>query len=257
MKCSYDTNDIIQCIEPSDTQNYKRQNHEIHNECEWIAEEFIKSKFQVKKLNNRRIGESYVFTAGSLYDCLTIRRTNKILKNNIEYHIFSPYEEIKQLQSILENEKEIWIFRSGIKSFYESINFEEMIDTLITSGLISYTPYYHLQSISKEIKKIGYSGLPRGLEISESISEFVLLNFYKNIFQIDSCIYYSRNAENFIIILSRDCPSIEEDISEILLNNLQLNKTKLQLNKTETKYEKIATSITINYLAVPFFFKII
>jgi hypothetical protein len=246
----YEAIKIRKNIRPDDFWKYKIDPKKITDISNGIADDFIQSNFSVHSINPHNIRGNMIFTVGSIYDCLTIRRTNQIIKQNLKYQTFSREEEICQLWTILKEEENnkacnTWVFRSDIKSFFESIPFKEVIDDMLHNGIINYSSYKHLLAISTKIMANNNRGLPRGLPVSSSISEYVLLNFDKSIREMSSCLYYARYVDDIIVIISDNPPDLTNEIASKLPYGLKLNPEKTQV-------ELIGSAKRIDFLGFSF-----
>jgi len=245
-KRTYSPRELKKCIRPDDFWKYRIGKEKLSDETEKISKEFVESNFKLKELKRNKIGTKVIFTISSIYDALTIRRSNYIIKNNIKLTTFSREEEISQLHILLKQEpKTSWVFRSDIKSFFESIPFDLVINEMLVEKYISLSTFKHLLSIETFMKKYGDKGIPRGLPISSSISEFVLRNFDKSIRQMNACIYYARYVDDFIIILNKDLGIDKKKITDLL-------PFRLKLNDEKTYYEKIGSLKEIDFLGYTF-----
>lgn len=126
------------------------------------------------------------------------------------------------------------IIRTDIKSFYESINIEKLLDKTNNIQILSNQSRKLLYSFFKMLSYKNIQGIPRGMGISAVLSEFVLEHFDQAISKHDDVFYYSRFVDDIFILLDHNA------ISKTILNYI---KDKLpyglELNLKKTKMYKI------------------
>lgn len=242
----YDPDELRRHLRKDDFWLYPIDPQKVEETTNLISDNFIKSNFEVQNIKRQIVGNKSIYTMGSLYDALTIRRTNEILKKTIKYQTPSREEEIKQLWAILAAEKKrSWVFRSDVSSFFETLPYSIIIEDLFSNSQIGPSTYKHLSSILRRLSNDNYTGLPRGLPISSSLSEYAMLSFDKYIRSIQQCIYYSRYVDDILIITGDIIPELKIKINEALPFNLKLNDAK-------TQNELVGSKHTIDFLGFSF-----
>lgn len=245
-KFTYRPIDFRYNVKAEDFWKYKIDVTKVETITAEIAEKFFDTNQDVDKINVHQIGKNKVFTASSFYNALTIRRTNHILKKTFCFRTFSKDEETKQLLNLIKTEqKHSYIFRTDIKSFFKSLPFQLIINDLYQKNFITNTVYSHLNNICKNLTEQGFKGLPRGLPISSSLSEYALLEFDRTIRNIDSCLYYSRYVDDIVVLTANPVDNLEEMIT----NHLPY---KLTLNKSKTSCKEIGINDYIDFLGYSF-----
>jgi hypothetical protein len=245
-KFTYRPKDLRRNVKPDDFWKFSLPPDEVENITNNIANKFFENNQKPEVLNIRTIGKNRIFTTGSLYDALTIRRTNEILKKTFYFQISPRDQEVKQLWNIIGAEKQnSYVFRTDIKSFFEKSPFKNIINDLYKDNLITKTIYNHLTNIYIETSKDDFEGLPRGLAISSSLSEYALLAFDYKARNIDECFYYSRYVDDIILVTTKEIKDIEKVIEEELPYDLILNDKK-------TFYKKIGSDNHIDFLGYSF-----
>lgn len=230
---TYDGSSVRRMLRADDFWKYSLDKDEVEQVTEDISRQFIESDGATKNIRSSMVGDSRIFTTGSLYDALTVRRTNDIICSIFRFPSFTRDEEVKQLVKIVEGEyksSEMMIFRSDISKFFESINFENVINDLYYNDHISNQTYKHLCNICDHVKSQGVSGLPRGLSISSTICEFVLKDFDDVIRRMPGVLYYTRYVDDFVLISSNKIKSLVKLVSNKLPEPLSLNPKKTSYN---------------------------
>ena len=112
-------------------------------------------------------------------------------------------------------------------------------------NLVTKTTYNHLVNLYLETSKDGFEGLPRGLSISSSLSEFALLDFDYKVRNMDECFYYSRYVDDIVLVTTKRIKNINKKIKNYLSYDLTLNEKK-------TFHEQIGKDSQIEFLGYSF-----
>jgi hypothetical protein len=207
-----------------------------------ISEKFYNSNFSIENLIATDLQGNKLFVAPTLYDKITIRRTDNILKRTLNFGVFSRDDEVRQAINLLKTENNGFVFRCDIEKFFESVSFSRAIDLLQANNFSNQIVIEHLRSIEKHCQNKGVSGLPRGLPISSTLAEYYLCEFDKKIYNIPSCSYYCRYVDDILIVHYDKNISVENEVEKLL------RELGLRLNSKKTISEKIGTKKHIDFL---------
>lgn len=240
-KYTYTPSAIRKMIRAKDFWLYDIDKDNVEEKTKTISDDFSVLN-EVKDIKSNYIGSNKVFIPNTLYDSLTIRRTNSIIKDTFRFVQPSREQEIAQLINLIQSEKNnsAYIFRTDIKTFFESIDFKKVISSLESNNYASTTLLNHLKNIQKKVSTDGFIGLPRGLCISSTLSEYAMMEFDKEVWNYPGIIYYSRYVDDIIIIIGSN-NSPQNYIENLLDYSLELNLTK-------TYFEKIGNNTHIDFL---------
>lgn len=135
---------------------------------------------------------------------------------------------IECLHSLLREGIPFRAYRLDIKNFYESVDGEQAVDALRLNEGFSGQSAFALQSFFSELKKQGVPGLPRGLGLSATLSEYVLRGFDKNVSNRDEVWFYVRFVDDIFIITSgrEDRANFEKGLAADLPHGLEFNSEK-------------------------------
>lgn len=102
---------------------------------------------------------------------------------------------------LLNPNKCYWVIRLDIKSFYESINKEAVLEKLYSEYRLSPQTVFLLKQLfnTQDIKES--SGVPRGLSVSSCLSELTMKYFDIEIKQLEGVYYYARFVDDIIIFV--------------------------------------------------------
>lgn len=168
---------------------------------------------------------------------------------------------MNQLDLILRMEKvNLGILRLDIKSFYENIPFDKVINKLEKDALIDKSVLGVIKEVRNAIaenavytsnNQDGKIGLPRGLSISAYLSEYYMMDFDNSVRHLDNVVYYSRYVDDIIIVVcevkdqenTNRLNIVEEETSKLLSND----NLEAYFN-VKDKYNKSKKNISFDYL---------
>ncbi|EMF4351995.1 RNA-directed DNA polymerase [Providencia rettgeri] len=207
--------------------------------------------FPLKKIN---ISNKNIYTTVTLHHKLILRRCDSSLKNIFNLRVKNRHSIIDELTIFLKESPEYSIIRADIKSFFESIDQFYLLKKIEENKSISHTNLNIISHLLNSYNLITGEkvGIPRGLEISSSLSEIFLLEFDREILKFNNIIYYGRFVDDIILIVDKSNDS-NKIIEKSLPSNLKLNKSKSQ--KIDLKeYCKHSSPISFSYLGYKFSF---
>ncbi len=151
-----------------------------------------------------------------LFGKLTFTTNNldsKVIEQLIKLDIAKYYKKkpanrdsiIEQLIGLLGNKLPKYIIRADIKSFFESVPFDSLLDKLEAEGYLSVSTLRYLRRIADETKKLGgEGGVPRGLAFSSYLTEIYLQRIDDEIKKLPRVYFYQRYVDDIIILVSVD-----------------------------------------------------
>lgn len=195
-----------------------------------------KSDFRVSKsLKKRNEKDTYQLdgTAESFF-------TEKQIQRNIKYTYQVKQNDrdliIPQLKSCLNNNYPMYIIRTDIKSFYETIDREILLTKLNKSSILSLVSR---KIIAKLLHSYGVTsgednGIPRGLGISAYLSELYLKEFDEKVRGISNLIFYSRYVDDIAIIISPYPTDNKENYLQLIKGFLNDDNLSINIQKDKT-----------------------
>jgi hypothetical protein len=221
--------------------------------------------FENIKISKTNIfGDKKIFfiPVDKIYDDYLILNTLKFnLEKAFQTKTSNRNTSIKSIKKILESfagnlkdDFELHICKLDIKDFFESIKLKKIIDELYKRNILSNISfkilYQLLDAIVKKInlERLDYDkiGLPRGLNISSTLSEYYMQPIDNEIKKLDTVLYYTRYVDDIIIISSK---KIEDNVIKIIKNkDLTINSEKTR----SIEISKNSKEITFDYLGYCF-----
>ena len=226
---AYSPDELKKCFRPADLWEYGLTKKELAAKIQDFSNAFISSNCAISSLKVVELGDNNIFCPANVQDALCLRRTNHIIKKALRTPILNRDDEVKQLLQVLSGETKCRIFRTDIKSYFETVPFAEIIARLENDGLRNNCALAHLKNLNSFlITNHSCSGLPRGLALSSTLADYALQKFDRDIFNCDSVVYYTRYVDDICIVHFDDAQAIQSLVENDLPFNLKLNQAKTQ-----------------------------
>jgi hypothetical protein len=123
------------------------------------------------------------------------------------------------------------VMKLDIKSFYETITVEPIIQALKGDAAFSRQSVRLLSSFFEALERRQIYGLPRGLGLSATLAEYAMRPFDRTISTQAGVWYYSRFVDDVLVVLAPDTSA--DDLRETAQAHLPEGLT-LSRNKTES-----------------------
>lgn len=234
-----------------------------------IPSEAAKQATIASALNRSQIGFQYVlnlrkstlrnrtvYSFASFGDELAVRKAT----NNIRVLTGLKQQNrniiVRNLAILLREAVAYRVYRFDIKSFYESVGINALIEGLEEDTRITGTTLRLVKTLLTEFSRIGGRGLPRGLAISATLAEYILRPFDKGVKEDNEVFFYSRFVDDIIIITSgsENQSIFQEKLVGLLPQPLRFHhqkRTILSISKFHTSSNPIAFH-SLDYLGYIF-----
>jgi hypothetical protein len=170
------------------------------------------------------------FLSKGLVDKLILRKLNDNLKRLYKDEQANRRVIINQVKTLLNDTCPLWILRTDISNFYESIDRDKLIEKLKSDSLLSYFSIWLINKLFSHPLLTNKTGLPRGISISSTLSEIYMRKFDRWVRSINGIYYYARFVDDIIIFGNKK--NSLEDINKLMNENLEKGLTK---NKSKTR----------------------
>lgn len=214
---------------------YLKRGELVHNglETEDIESEIlaIEEQILVESFSFDIKSNNDYYWVESLSEKLLLRKLNDNIKRIYKNEQANRKFIIQQVKTLLKEDAPFWIIKTDIKSFYESIDREKIFRKLKNDAMLSYYSFFLLRKI---FENTASNGLPRGLNISSSLSEIYMRKFDEKIQMYEAVYYYARFVDDIIIFLNNKEKALElyhklNNIISDLGLSLQINEDKTEL----------------------------
>lgn len=157
-----------------------------------------------------------------LADDFILRKLNKILKFVYDVQQANRFNIVRTIQNLLETNSRFYVYKTDIHKFYESINRNAILDNLKGSALLSYTTRTLLERLFS-MPLFPEKGLPRGVNISATLSEYFMKKFDNQVRSMDGVFFYARYVDDIIVFSTK---SLDIYSQALLPQGLSFNKQK-------------------------------
>lgn len=167
--------------------------------------------------------KGYVFNISSAD--LVARLVSKNIRVNYKLKQADRQTIISNAMSMFKEGSPFDVYRLDIKKFYESIDSKLLFERLIGEGKCSWQTVVLLDQFLNTLAAYDVTGLPRGLGISATLSEFYLKEFDLAVSALPGVFYYARFVDDILIVTSGQIArgSFESQVEELLPQGLEFH----------------------------------
>lgn len=228
MNQSFQKQQLIRLCKKAEYIDYGMTMNELTKSIETSYEEIINDTFE---FSLKQISEYYL--TNDLPNKLILRKLNDNIKRIYKDEQANRRIIISQVKTLLSETCPFWVIKTDIKSFYESIDRARLIAKFNDDSILSYQSMYLLRKVFENPFLTGKSGVPRGMNISATMSELYMRKFDRWIRSYDSVYYYARFVDDIIVFSN----SLKDSLNLIASLNSQLSELAegLTINKKKTE----------------------
>lgn len=151
---------------------------------------------------------------------------------------------VSQLKGIMASSFPKYIIRADVKSCFEHIPFDSVIEKLGNEGYVSSTSLWYLRRIHKEVAKQLSVGIPRGLSFSSYLVELYFQALDQQIRMIPGVYFYKRYVDDIVLVISAESSNDEDwhqkQLGDYWLEMKQIfNQAGLKLHEKNEKKKLI------------------
>jgi hypothetical protein len=215
-----------------DRIEYKISSSELETELDSAYRDILNESFEFKI--KKSSGAKPYFFSESLSSTCILRKLNDNIARIYKDEQANRNIIVSQIKALLGETCPSWIIKTDIKSFYESINRMNLVAKFRKDTMLSYHSIFLLERLfSHNLISIN-DGLPRGMNISATLSEIYMREFDRWVKIHDGVFYYARFVDDIVIftnsLQSAQCIIGQLDATlKTLTNGLTINKDKTQL----------------------------
>lgn len=192
------------------------------------AENRAKQGFAATALKKSKIRSENVYQFARLEDELVARKIVRNIRRITKVRQSDRNIIVSCIDSICRDGLPLRIYKLDVKNFYESVPVEIITSRLQDDIAFSKISTYLVGSLFSELKAQNINGLPRGLSISATLSEYLMRAFDIAVSRLPNVCYYSRFVDDIIFITHgfEDKKEFIENIKNKLPIGLELNSKK-------------------------------
>ncbi len=219
-------------------ERYKYKSEFVNGDEDVIERclEFYKTKKEFPNLLEAVLKGKKVYQTRDVILDVLIRRLNLSLKTINHVKQQDRNNIIKSIIGLLKEHNRYSIIRLDIKSFYESVDRDYILRKLEDDPAYSITTIDILKRLNHCFEASNVTGLPRGLSISATLSEYLLRPFDNTVKQMDGVFYYARFVDDILIISSRNATTFSKEVEKLLPHFLHFSNKPHKKTATEVGY---------------------
>jgi len=259
LKQTFSTSDLLKLITYGDYSKYDGFGKDQEKTLEIlsvISEKINSADYKISSLNKVSRGGSEIFSLSNIEDDFVLRKINDSIKKFYKVKQADRNLIVNQIIVLLQEAIPMSIIKLDIKQFYESIDRNWIINKLKEDALLSTGTMKILENFFELSEFSSFKGLPRGINISATLSELFLRDFDRQVKKIEEVYYYARYVDDIILFTTDDPELIISEINEknILRKPLQFNNAKTKHFKVDNPDKTTQKDLSFEYLGYKFTF---
>lgn len=184
-------------------------------------------------------------------DDFILRKINQNLKRIYKVKQADRFQIVSNVKTLLSNPAPFYVCQLDIKSFYENINRQKILNDIDSSALVSYQTKSLLKKFFDGLPA-GITGLPRGINVSATLSEYYMKKFDRKLRGMKSVYYYARFVDDIIIFSTEEITKKTiGEISSFLPEGLELNPNKKHIYDLSLDRETIIAYLGYEFRCQP------
>jgi hypothetical protein len=212
--------------------------------------ELIKSELTNNLLNITLAPLEFNVVIKNKKDCFLPKNVSKgciliyldlYLRNVLSSGVSNRNSIIRKIKSITLDCSPFTIIRTDISSFYETIDRDSLFRKIIKSTILPKRELSLLKQFFDELTRHEIKGLPRGIALSSTLSEFHLKEFDASLKKIDTLYYSARYVDDIILIgysskmNEKGLDEVKKSLPEELILNPEKTKKRVIPKASESK----------------------
>lgn len=194
------------------------------------AEGYAETGFDSLLLEKNTVKGRHLYQYGSLPKELTLRKLARNIQVLTKVTQSNRDDIIRSLIALLGEGTDYCIYKVDIKNFYPSLDRSYIDNRLRLDSRFPQTSYTVWQSFSRSLTSQNIPGLPLGLSLSATLSEYAMRDFDRQIANLPGVYYFARYVDDIVILAVEQ--TNQDAFLETVADHLPLG---LQLNLKKTK----------------------
>ncbi|PXX29720.1 antiviral reverse transcriptase Drt3a [Arenibacter sp. ARW7G5Y1] len=256
---SFNESELIRLITFDDYKKYegfgesRRKTLETLNK---ISNKINSADFIVSSVIKILNDSNEIFSLSKVEDDFALRKINDSLKRFYKVKQADRNLIVNQIIILLQEAVPMSIIKLDLKKFYESIDRKWIIDKLRDDALLSARAINVLEDFFELSEFTSFTGLPRGIGISATLSELYLRDFDRKVNRLDSVYYYARYVDDIILFTTKAPEEILKEIKEkkLLREPLLFNDKKTKKYEVNNYDKASEKELNFEYLGYKFLF---
>jgi hypothetical protein len=213
-----------------------------------------KGGWETSPLRISKLGGKNIYSLPQFHDELLIRKVNNNIRHFRKLRNPARTSIVTNLSRMVAEAVPYRIYRLDVKSFFESFSIAHVLKTIDDIDILSLATKRLLRDLFKHFSASGGTGIPRGLAISSTLSELMMVAFDAQVKNMKNVFFYARYVDDIIIITSstESEPSFTKIIGSLLPDGLKLSRNKQEITPVPRATKASTYQFTFEYLGYKF-----
>jgi hypothetical protein len=233
----------------ADLKNIRdRRETQLQLEMERVSQSIASRSFRLNLQRRDGPGNKSVYPANnSAEDYFVSKQLQRNISKLYKVKPASRREIVQQLRDALTGGFQLYLVKSDIKDFFETIPNSELIKKILDDQLLSNTSRHHIRSAIESYKVLSGNalGVPRGLGISSYLSELYMRSFDECVRAMDNIIYYARYVDDIVAVFAPEPGQVSSKYLDAI--KTKISKAKLTPHPLKTQGYNINKSQTVRF----------
>ena len=192
------------------------------------AETILRFGFASLKADKVLIKRHVAHCVRSTPHAVVLRALNRIIRETTNIRPADRDTIVRRLHTILREGVHHRIYKFDIRSFFESLDTVQLFQKLSHHPTLPRSALIVLQNYLNELRTRGIVGLPRGIQLSATLSEFALQQFDQEVSLLPDVYFNARYVDDIVIITGarEDATQFSDTIKGLLPFGLTMNLKK-------------------------------
>jgi len=256
---SFSTKDLLKLITYDDYAKYegigktKARTQELMTE---VSTKINSEGYQIESIKELSRDGDQIFTTSLIEDDFALRRINDSIKRFYKVKQADRNLIVNQIIVLLQEAIPMSVIKLDLKKFYESIDRNWIIEKLKEDALLSGNAVRILEDFFKLDEFNSFTGLPRGIGISATLSELFMRDFDRKVNRLDSVYFYARYVDDIILFTTEKPRTVIKEIknNELLRPPLIINDRKTKIFEVDNFGDTPISILSFEYLGYKFVF---
>lgn len=228
MNQNFSSQQLLKLCKQTELDDYGLTKDELIKNLDDAFNEIINKSFS---FDLEKVSDYYL--TNDLSQKLILRKLNDNLKRLYKDEQANRRIIISQIKTLLEENGPMWILKTDIEKFYESIDRDRLLAKLQNDAMLSFHSIKLLEGLFTHPLLSSMKGVPRGMNISAILSEIYMRKFDRWVRRTTGVYYYARFVDDIIIFSNDDkvVITIKQNINRHLEKGLRKKEIKTKIHK--------------------------
>lgn len=200
----------------------------------------VQTDFAALNLRKIEIGDNVALSVHSTPHLVVLRCLNQIIRRAVEIQPSDRDTIVRRLITVLTEGVPHRLYKFDIRKFFDSIDTLELFGRLSNEPRIPRNAVLVLENFLYElVDRRQIVGLPRGIQLSASLSEYAMKGFDRFVSRLPEVYYYARYVDDIVIVTGarEDKTQFERRVRRALPPGLRFNNTKTKYIDIPVQYK--------------------